>query len=317
MLGSVVICAAAWRAPLKKRNIVPVDFQATASAPRRSFAMWLMVGGSFLISFTGLIIRNMEAASALHVNFYRAAALFVVILTFMLVRYGRKTPAHILRVGHSGLFAGFCLAAAGLCLLQALTNTTVAATLFICSAVPFITAALAWVILRETPTRSTFMTMAVAVFGLVVMISGSASSGSVYGNGMALMTALCFSSFAIVVRRNRNIEMMPALLISAMVIMAFTLPVLWSDLAVPAHDLIWCVALGGFISALPNAVFIVASRHLVAAELTLFMLLEFALGPIWVWLFLNEIPGARTILGGFLVIAAVLLRVMFELSKSR
>jgi drug/metabolite transporter (DMT)-like permease len=85
----------------------------------------------------------------------------------------------------------------------------------------------------------------------------------------------------------------------------------------PVHDLIWCVALGGFISALPNAVFIVASRHLVAAELTLFMLLEFALGPIWVWLFLNEIPGARTIFWGFLVIAAVLLRVMFELRKSR
>jgi drug/metabolite transporter (DMT)-like permease len=119
---------------------------------------------------------------------------------------------------------------------------------------------------------------------VVVMISGSASSESVYGNGMALMTALCFSSFAIVVRRNRNIEMMPALLISAVVIMAITLPMLWGDLAVPVHDLIWSVALGGFISALPNAVFIVASRHLVAAELTLFMLLEFALGPIWVWL---------------------------------
>ena len=82
-------------------------------------------------------------------------------------------------------------------------------------------------------------------------------------------------------------------------IMAFTLPVLWGDLAVPVQDLIWCVALGGFISALPNAVYIVASRHFVAAELTLFMLLEFALGPIWVWLFLNEIPGAGPFWGDF------------------
>ena len=83
--------------------------------------------------------------------------------------------------------------------------------------------------------------------------------------------------------------MIPALLISAVVIMEFTLPVLWGYLVIPVHELICCVALGGFISAFPNLVFIVASRHLVAAELTLFILVEFVLGPILVWLFLNKI----------------------------
>ncbi|MDG2404612.1 MAG: hypothetical protein P8M25_06555 [Paracoccaceae bacterium] len=86
---------------------MPVDFQATASAPRRSFAIWLMVRGSFLISFTGLIIRNMEAASALHVNFYRAAALFLVILTFMLVRYGARRLLKSCGLGTRVFLLGF------------------------------------------------------------------------------------------------------------------------------------------------------------------------------------------------------------------
>jgi drug/metabolite transporter (DMT)-like permease len=75
--------------------------------------------------------------------------------------------------------------------------------------------------------------------------------------------------------------------------------------------------LGGFISALPNVLFIIASRHLVAAELTLFMLLEFALGPVWVWLFIHEIPARWTVIGGSLVVGSVLCRVMFELRQNR
>ena len=64
-----------------------------------------------------------------------------------------------------------------------------------------------------------------------------------------------------------------------------------------------------------NALFIAASRHLVAAELTLFMLLEFALGPVWVWIFINEVPTEWTIIGGVIVISAVILRALFELRR--
>ena len=118
-----------------------------------------MVVGSVLISFTGLVIRNMEVATALHVNFYRAITFILAVFLVMLIRYRRDTGHQILKVGRPGLLAGSFLAAAGICVLQAITNTTVAATLFICSAIPFITAALAWVFLRETPQKSTLITM--------------------------------------------------------------------------------------------------------------------------------------------------------------
>ena len=296
---------------------MPIDAPDIKVVPRRAYAMWLMVVGSVLISFTGLVIRNMEAATALHVNFYRAIAFMAAVLLVMFIRYRRETDHQIIRVGRPGLLAGALLAAAGICVLQAITNTTVAATLFICSAIPFITAAFAWVFLRETPQKSTLITMCVAALVVFIMISGGSGSGSIYVNLLALMTALCFSGFAVVVRRYRNVEMLPALLISGAIIAAVTLPLLWGQLAVPWRDVIWCFMLGGFISALPNVLFIIASRHLVAAELTLFMLLEFALGPVWVWLFINEIPARWTVVGGSLVVGSVLFRVMFELRQNR
>ena len=296
---------------------MPVDTPDITVVPRRVYAMWLMVVGSVLISFTGLVIRNMEVTTALHVNFYRAIAFILAVFLVMLIRYRRDTSHQILKVGRPSLLAGSFLAAAGICVLQAITNTTVAATLFIWSAIPFITAALAWVFLRETPQKSTLITMCVAALGVFVMISGGSGSGSIYGNLLALMTALCFSGFAVVVRRHRNVEMLPALLISGSIIAAVTLPLLWGQLVVPWRDVILCFVLGGFISALPNILFIIASRHLVAAELTLFMLLEFALGPVWVWLFINEIPARWTVVGGSMVIGSVLFCVMFELRQNR
>ena len=141
---------------------MPIDAPDIKVVPRRAYAMWLMVVGSVLISFTGLVIRNMEAATALHVNFYRAIAFMAAVLLVMFIRYRRETGHQIIRVGRPGLLAGALLAAAGICVLQAITNTTVAATLFICSAIPFITAAFAWVFLRETPQKSTLITMCVS-----------------------------------------------------------------------------------------------------------------------------------------------------------
>jgi len=86
----------------------------------------------------------------------------------------------------------------------------------------------------------------------------------------------------------------------------------YGSLTISTGDLVLCVLWGGVLSGFTSVCFIVASRHLAAAELTLFMLLEFALGPVWVWLFVNEIPSRWTLLGGSLVVAAVITRALVE-----
>jgi drug/metabolite transporter (DMT)-like permease len=107
--------------------------------------------------------------------------------------------------------------------------------------------------------------------------------------------------------------MLPTLLVSTLLIMMVAGITRDDLLDISQSDLFLCLLWGGVLSGFTSVCFIVASRHLAAAELTLFMLLEFALGPIWVWLFLNEVPSRWTLLGGALVIVAVVARALLEL----
>lgn len=284
---------------------------------RRGYAMGLMVISSVSISFGGLVIRSMQDADVWQISFYRSIALAAMILLVMILRYAHDTPRQIARIGRPGIAAGLMLAGAGIAYLQSITNTTVANTLFMLSAIPFFTAALAWLFLRETLLRSTVFTMLAAATGIGVMVAGGISAGSLYGNFMGLVTALCFSGYAIIVRRNRGVEMLPVLLVSSATIIVISFLLRWQDLTIPFHDILLCFLLGGVLSGLANILFIAAAKQLVAAELTLFMLLEFALGPLWVWFFIAERPTDWTILGGAIVIGSVTLRALIELTRSR
>jgi drug/metabolite transporter (DMT)-like permease len=293
------------------------DTTIAGDAPsRRGFAMAIMIVSSIGISFGGLVLRSMSEADAWQINFYRALALAIAIASILIVQYRGQAFVQVRRIGRPGLASGALLTVAGITFLQAITNTTVANTLFTLSAIPFITAALAWLFLRETLQRATILTMLAAALGVGVMMVEGIGLGSLYGNGMALVTAFCFAGFAVIVRRNRQVDMLPTLMVSGLAMFVVSFILRWDDLAIPLNDILLCFLWGGILSGVGNALFIVASRHLVAAELTLFMLLEFALGPIWVWLFVSEVPTVWTIVGGVLVISSVTVRALLEMRRS-
>jgi len=278
----------------------------------RQLAILLMIASSVVISFSGLVVRLLEAGP-LVMNFYRALFLMGAILGLLFLRYRGAAIVRVIGVGWPGLMAGAMLAGAGITFLQSMTHTTVANTLFVLGGIPFVTAGLAWIFLKEKPSRPTLVTMIIAFFGIVIMIGEGFTIGSVYGNLMALMTTFFFSIYAVIVRFNRQVDMLPAILISTVLIMAMTGLTQRGELPISKNDLWLCLLWGGVMSGFTSASFIVASRHIVAAELTIFMLLEFALGPVWVWLFVNEIPSKWTLAGGALVIVAVLGRSILEL----
>ena len=258
-------------------------------------------------------MRSMEAADPWQINFYRSVALFGVISVLVLLRYRGKFIAPIENIGALGCLAGVLLGIAGMAFLQALTYTTVANTLFILGAIPFFAALFARILLKEKLTRATLLTMLAAAAGLTVMVLEGIAIGSGAGNGFALLTAVMFALYAVIVRSKRQQDMLPTLLISALFIIIVSLIMQADDLLVSAHDLLLSFVWGGLLSGVANWLFIYASRHLAAAEVTLFMLLEFALGPVWVWLVVNEQPSRWTIIGGMLIILAVAVRAVVEL----
>lgn len=279
----------------------------------RGLAMVMMVVSSVLISFGGLIIRSMEAADPWQINFYRSVAMFGVVSVLILLRYRGESISTVKNIGAVGCLGGVFLGTAGMSFLQALSYTTVANTLFILGAIPFFAALFARVLLKEKLNKATLLTMCIAAVGLTVMVLEGVTIGSGVGNGFALLTAVMFALFAVIVRSKRQRDMLPTLLVSSIFIIIVSLIVQADDLLVSRRDLLLSFTYGGLLAGVGNWLFIYASRHLAAAEVTLFMLLEFALGPVWVWLVINEQPSTWTIVGGLLIILAVVVRAVVEL----
>jgi drug/metabolite transporter (DMT)-like permease len=281
---------------------------------RRGYAVGLMIWSSVAISFTGLIVRHLDV-NPMVMNFYRALSMMVAIALIVAVKYRRMIILSVIRIGWPGVLGAVMLTIAAIFFLQSMTHTTVANTLFILGAIPFFTTGLAWITLRERPSKATLGTMFVAFSGVTIMLGEGFGSGSTYGNLMALVTAFCFSIYAVIVRRNRHVDMLPTLLISTLLIMVVAGIIEHDNLGISKNDFLLCIFWGGILSGFTSVCFIVASRHILAAEVTLFMLLEFALGPIWVWLFVNEVPSQWTLLGGALVITAIVVRSLLELRQ--
>ena len=285
---------------------------------RHGYAMLLMVIGSIAISFGGLVQRHIEVATAWQVNVYRSLGMLLAIGAILAIQNRGQVIGTLLGVGRYGILAGALLTVAGICFIQALTHTTIANALFVLGAIPFFAAALARIFLGEKLRRATLVTMVFAGFGLGLMVAKGIDSGSGFGNVMALLTALSFASYAVIVRYRRRVEMLPVLLISSLCIILISIAVSRGKLAIPLNDMLLALFWGGCLSGFVNWMFIIASRHLATAEVTLIMLLEFALGPLWVWWFIDEIPSRWTLIGGAVIITAVAVRSIVELiNKSR
>ena len=275
--------------------------------------MLLMVAGSVAISFGGLVQRNIEIADPWQINVYRSLGMLIAAGIIIGLRHRGNLFDTLTGIGRLGLLGGVLLSIAGIAFVQALTHTTVANALFILGSIPFFAALFARLILGERLRRATLITMIVAAMGLGIMVLKGISVGSGFGNLMALLTAVSFAAYAIIVRYKRQVEMIPVILLSSAIIIVISLLVAKGDIAIPLNDILLCLFWGGCLSGFVNWMFIIASRHLATAEVTLIMLLEFALGPIWVWWFIGETPTAWTIFGGGLIIIAVALRSIFEL----
>ena len=285
--------------------------------PRKGYAVVLLLIGSTVISFSGLVIRNIDQADSWQINFYRSLAFGMTISVILLFRYGRNASEKLRDIGWQGILASILLAFASIAFLQAITTTTVAATTFTLCCIPFLTAIMAWFSLGERLGKSTGFSMLIASSGILLMFAQGFGSASLYGNLMAFLCAVGFSLYAIIVRHNRRLEMLPTLILSNGLVMLIALTLRWGNLDISINDLLLCFVLGGLLSATVNTLFIIASKHLFAAELTLLMLLEFTLGPIWVWLFINEVPSQWTLIGGSVVILAVLVKSVSEIRNPK
>jgi drug/metabolite transporter (DMT)-like permease len=236
----------------------------------------------------------------------RAAFAGVALLAYVaVVERGRVLQA-FRSVGLAGVAVAVCVAIASGSFIAALNHTSVARVLFILAVAPVLAAVLARVTLGEPITRRTVLAMALALAGVALML-GAPGEGSVAGDGLAFVTAFAFAVMIVITRWRHDVSMAPATCLAQAILVTAFLPFATPG-AIGGDDVVWLAALGIGQIALGFALLTVGARLIPAAQVGLITLLEVVLGPFWVWLALDERPSTLTLVGGAIVIAAIIIQ---------
>jgi len=256
-------------------------------------------------STAGVLQRQLTLDTATQVA-GRAVFAGVAMLAYVAVVDRGRVLAAFRSVGLAGVAVAVCVAVASGSFIAALNHSSVARVLFILALSPVLAALLARVALGEPLTRRTVLAMALALAGVTVML-GAPSEGSLAGDGLAFLAALAFAVMVVITRWRRDVSMAPATCLSQVILVAAFLP-----FATPGDigggDVGWLAALGIGQIGLGFMLLTVGARLIPAAQVGLITLLEVVLGPLWVWLALDERPSTLTLVGGAIVIVAIVIQ---------
>ena len=270
----------------------------------------LVLAAGSLWSLMGLGLRQFEAASVWQILFWRSIGMVPVLLAFIWWRSGGKPLTSIRRVGLAGVIGGIGLVFAFAGAIYAIQTTTIANAVFLFTASPFVAAILGWIILGERVKPGTWAAIALAVFGMYLMVREGLAIGAVQGNIAALLSAAGFGAFSVALRWGRVADMLPVSMLGgvfSIVAAGAVLGVQGLPIVASPWDMAVSAGIGALILALGMVMYTLGSRVIPAAELTLLSLIEVLLAPVWVFLLLGETASSATFIGGGVLLAAVAL----------
>jgi drug/metabolite transporter (DMT)-like permease len=298
--------------------VSPVPPAMTATDPRTfRTGVLFVIGATLAWSLGGMIDRFITEDDAWTIVFWRSFYAGLFILGFMVARDGLAgTRVLITSARWPTVIVGLCYSISTVCFVLALSLTSVAKILLIQSAVPIIAAGFSWLLLRERVPWHTLLAIVAVVAGITTIVSGSlGEGGSLAGDLLSLAIAVSFSLSVVITRKYPGIRMTPAVLLGV-TIAGLIAAALSSGLAVTAADMGWLVAFGMVNLGIGLALFVTGARLIPSVLSALLSVIEPILGPIWVWLVHAEEPGARTLAGGAVVIAALVFNIAMDARRA-
>ena len=267
----------------------------------------LLLFGGFCLSWGGFIIRSFEEASIWQILFLRSFFFLLALIAFLFVTYKKNTFNIIKESGLPGLLGGFVLSFSFVAFVVAMSNTTVANVVFIISTQTMFLAIFGYFYLKEKVSLIGLISILLAMSGSIIMLGDSISGGSLFGNIVALAIPINFAILVMIIRKNTKVDMVPAIVYSGIFSLIYGF-FLAESFEFTKHDL-WM----GFLLGVPQLAvsFIcitIGSRTVESATVGLLMLMETLCAPLWVWLFLNEIPPISVFIGGAVIISAIILK---------
>jgi drug/metabolite transporter (DMT)-like permease len=267
-------------------------------------------------SFGGAIARFIDVDDSWTVVFWRSVWAAIFLVGYMIWRSGARAAWDQFReMGLPGLAVAVCFAIASTCFVVALGYTTVANILLMQAGVPLIAALMAWAVFREAVALPTWIAIAAVICGVAIMVSESLTGAvSPIGDGLSLLIAFAFSTATVITRRFSHVRMTPATFLGT-VFAALFAATQAEALSVSTRDMAILFLFGAVNLGLGLALFATGARLIPAAFAALLGTFETILGPIWVWLIHGEVPSTRTIVGGSVVFAALLVHIALEFKR--
>jgi len=282
----------------------------------RAGAALLLAGCALLWSSAGVLSRLLEAGEPFDTAFWRSVFCALTMLLILSLEHRHRTLQAITRMGWVGLMSGLMWAIMFTGFMVAMMVTSVANTLLVIGMAPILAALLAWRVLGDRVTGSTWTVIAIAALGLWWMVRDALSIEGPTGLLIAAAVPVASAVNLVMIRRTgARVDLAPAVLLGALISGIVLLPFIWPvRTSIPASDLLVLALLGAFQLALPCWLMVRAARLLRPHEVSLIALLEVVLGPLWVWLGVGETTSTATLQGGALILLAL---VTHELLSAR
>ena len=278
--------------------------------PKIAVPIVLIAG--ILWSFGAYIVRNIDQAHTVpwQYLFTRGLVIFILLNIYLYFEEGIKFIRNYNKVGLSGLFGSVGLAVAMITFIWSITTTTAAVTLLCLAAMPFITALLGFLFLKEKISINVWIAIFIASIGIIIMSYGNAEKNSLPGLILGLTSAVGFSVFSVSLRWRKETPKFTTVALAGLVcLIVSTIVIINKDMSFLSTGKNQSLfALHGTIVCLGLILYSIGSSKIQAAELTLLSLTEIVGGIFWVWLpwlGINEIPSTYTITGGFLIFLAL------------
>ena len=276
-------------------------------------AIPVVLFAGLLWSFGPLIVRYMDQPNQVpwQYLFTRGIVIFLLLNIYLFFEEGKDFYKNYLKVGVSGLIGGCGLALAMITFIYSIINTSAAITLLCLAAMPFFTALLGFLFLKESISLNVWIAILVAAIGIIIMALGNTNKGSLLGLVFGLASSICFSLFSVTLRWRIETPKFTTVSIAGLicVVVSSIMMIETQQSFVSSSYNQGLFSIHGTFVCLGLILYSLGSKAIPAAELTLLSLTEIIGGIFWVWLPLlgiNEIPSNNTIIGGFLIFMSII-----------
>jgi len=269
-------------------------------------AVPVVLFAGILWSFGPLVVRYMDSPNLVpwQYIFGRGLTIFFLLNLYLYFEEGAKFWKNYLRIGKSGVIGGTGLGIAMISFIYSITNTSAAITLLCLAAMPFFTALLAFIFLKEQISLNVWISIAIATIGIAIMAFGNTGENSLVGLVFGISSSLGFSVFSVTLRWRKETPKFTTVAFAGLFCFIFATIIILSknqDFFSTSYNSS-LFSLHGTIVCFGLILYSIGSKAIPAAELTLLSLTEVVGGIFWVWLPLfgiNEVPDTTTIIGGF------------------